>query len=78
MPDEHQLPVKAYIGDSVYAELVDNFQIKLTTENGIKSEADIPACLKDVMKVDPSNTIFLEMYMIGALIDFVRARGIDI
>lgn len=48
---------KVYLGDSVYAEF-DGYGITLTTENGL------PA---------PSNTIFLEPFVLAAL-DAFRKR----
>lgn len=44
---------KVYLGDSVYAEMVDGM-VKLTTENGIPD--------------DPSNQIFLEPAVYQALV----------
>lgn len=47
------IPVKSYLGDSVYAEF-DGYGITLTTENGLPD--------------DPSNSIFLEPKVIELLL----------
>lgn len=45
---------KTYIGDSVYAELIDGRSILLTTENGLPN--------------DPSNKIYMEPETLWTLI----------
>lgn len=47
------IPVKSYLGDSVYAEF-DGYGMTLTTENGLPD--------------DPSNHIYLEADVIQALL----------
>lgn len=51
---------KTYLGDSVYAEVVDGM-IKLTTENGF----------------GPSNTIYLELVVYDALVNWVNRIQAD-
>jgi hypothetical protein len=51
---------KQYLGDSVYAEFDDN-QIILTTENGVP--------------FDPSNKIYLEPEVLGALFKYATHYG---
>ena len=51
---------KTYLGDSVYAE-DHGYIIRLTTEN--------------VHPGDPSNEIFLEESVLGALVEYARRMG---
>jgi hypothetical protein len=48
---------KVYLGDSVYAETLEDGTVKLTTDNGL------PSC--------PSNTIYLEPKVISALAHYL-------
>ena len=51
---------KAYLGDSVYAEM-ENGMIKLTTNNGYGD--------------DPRNVIFLEEQVVDALVGYMKRQG---
>ena len=51
-------PKKVYLGDSVYAEMDAAGTLILTTENGLPD--------------DPSNIIYLERPVIGALKSFIE------
>lgn len=49
------MKAKEYLGNSVYAEVNENGQLVLTTENGL----------------GPSNTIYLEPEVFTALVEYV-------
>jgi hypothetical protein len=49
---------KVYLGDSVYAEWNEDYQLVLTTWNGYDD--------------DPRNQIFLEPEVIKNLVDFIK------
>lgn len=49
-----------YLGDAVYAEINEACQLVLTTENGIRA----------------TNTIYLEMEVLDALLNYLKAGGI--
>ena len=52
---------KEYLGDSVYCEIMDVGGVKLTTENGLRT--------------DPSNTIYFEYEVISAFLDYLERHG---
>jgi hypothetical protein len=55
-------PTKTYLGDSVYAEIVDG-RVKLTTDNGYPD--------------DPRNVIYLEPEVWTALVGFMERLSAD-
>ena len=55
------MPEKAYFGDSVYGQLNNWGQLRLTTENGLPT--------------DPSNEIFLDPEVLAVLIRYVEQYG---
>ena len=52
---------KTYLGDNVYAEIID-MQLILTTENGLPT--------------DPSNRIVLEKEVIRALVNYLELKTV--
>jgi len=54
---------KQYLGDSVYCE-IENGMFKLTTENGLPD--------------DPSNEIYLEPFVLEALINYDKWVRVEI
>lgn len=51
---------KKYLGDSVYVDIDDGNRIVLTTENGL---------------MVPTNEIVLELFVVEALIEYVKKYG---